>query len=321
MTLPTPVSPMLATLGPVPTGPGWAFEWKWDGVRAITTVADGQVRAFSRTGREITSTYPELGVLAELVHAPAVFDGELVTLDNAGRPDFGRLQERMHQSAPSSAQLAAIPVAYYVFDLLHWDNHELTEQTYERRRKLLALCELDAPPEVRVSSYYVDVAGDDLMAVAAQHGIEGVVAKRLDSTYLAGRRSKDWIKVPIRHTQEVVVCGWTQGQGRRARTLGALLLGAYTSDGLTFLGHVGTGFTDRALTDLGALLAPLEQPDSPFAGEVPSEYARNARWVRPELVGEVEYRQVTSDGRLRQPSWRGLRPDRRPAEVTLPTDW
>jgi bifunctional non-homologous end joining protein LigD len=316
--LPEPMAPMLATAGAPPSGPGWAFEFKWDGVRAIAAVAGDQLRLFSRNGNDITGGYPELTVLSELVGGrPALFDGEIVTLSQAGRPEFGLLQQRMHVRSPSPELVARVPISYYAFDLLALDGRRLLPQSYQRRRELLAVLDLDnGSPLVREPRNYTDVSGGALLEVARQHGLEGVVGKRLRSRYEPGRRSPAWIKTALFHTQEVVVGGWTTGQGRRAGTLGALLLGAYDEQGrLRYLGDVGTGFTETMLANLLTRLATLEQPDSPFNEPVPREHARRARWVRAELVGEVEYRNVTLDRRLRHTAWRGLRADKDPAQV------
>lgn len=306
---------MLATLGEVPRGGGWAFEWKWDGVRAVIAVSDGEVAAYSRNVRNITRTYPEAHALADLVDRPVLLDGELVTLDAKGRPDFGRLQSRMHVQRPTERLLREYPVYFYVFDVLHLDGTSLLNRPYLERRERLAELELEHPPGVRTSECYRDIDGDRLLGLAGEHGLEGIVAKRLDSGYQPGRRSPDWIKTPIRETQEVVIGGWAPGEGRRSGTIGALMLGVYEDGRLVFAGHVGTGFTQQALDALRQRLDPIARSSSPFDSDVPAEDARRARWVEPVLVGEVEHRQWTSDGRLRHPSWRGLRPDRTPDEV------
>jgi bifunctional non-homologous end joining protein LigD len=312
---------MLASAGVAPSGPGWAFEFKWDGVRAIAAVAGDQQRLYSRNGNDITGGYPELAALSGLIEARRVLlDGEIVTLGAAGRPDFGLLQQRMHVRAPNPELVARVPVSYYLFDLLDLDGHTLLPQSYQQRRELLAGLDLGSgSPLIRVPPNYTDVSGGQLLEVARQHGLEGVVGKRLRSRYEPGRRSPAWIKTALFHTQEVVVGGWTAGQGHRAGTLGALLLGAHDAQGrLRYLGDVGTGFTERMLDDLMARLTALEQPGSPFDEPVPRDHARRARWVRPELVGEVEYRAVTLDRRLRHTAWRGLRTDKDPAQVTFP---
>jgi bifunctional non-homologous end joining protein LigD len=318
--LPEPVAPMLASAGEPPSGPGWAFEFKWDGVRAIAAAAGEQVRLHSRNGNDVTGGYPELAVLSGLVGDRAVLlDGEIVTLDDAGRPDFGLLQQRMHVRSPSPELVGRVPTSYYVFDLLDLDGRQLLPQSYQRRRELLADLGLDGKsPQVRVPPHHTDVDGRQLLKVAHLHGLEGVVGKRLSSRYEPGRRSPAWTKTALLTTQEVVVGGWTTGEGRRGGTLGALLLGAHDDHGrLRYLGHVGTGFTNRMLDHLLERLAALEQPRSPFDEPVPHEHARRAHWVRPQLVGEVEYRTLTGDRRLRHAAWRGLRTDKDPKQVTL----
>jgi bifunctional non-homologous end joining protein LigD len=316
--LPPPVSPMLATPGDPPAGGGWTFEFKWDGVRAVTGVAGDRIRAQSRRGNEVTAAYPELGDLPALLDGrPALLDGEVVALDADGRPDFGMLQHRMHVRSPGSELLERVPVSYIVFDLLHLDGASLLGEPYDRRRALLE--ELDiSGPRVRVPPAAVGVSGSQLLEVAKAHGLEGVIGKRRTARYEPGRRSSAWIKTALLHTQEVVIGGWTAGEGRRAQTIGALLLGAHDRSGsLRYLGHVGTGFTETALRSLLAELRAREQSASPFDEEVPREEARKARWVRPELVGEVVYRVLTKEGRLRHAAWRGLRSDKDPADAVI----
>ncbi|MGH3565688.1 MAG: non-homologous end-joining DNA ligase [Pseudonocardia sp.] len=318
MPLPGPVAPMLAMAGEPPAWPGWAVEFKWDGVRAVTAVAGDRVRALSRVGNEVTAGYPELTVLGELLGGrPAMLDGELVAVDAAGRPDFGLLQHRMHVRSPDAELVARIPVSYLIFDVLHLDGTALLGEPYDRRRELLDGLGL-AGPRIRVPPAVTDMGGVRMLEVARAHGLEGVVAKRRTARYEPGRRSSAWVKTALFHTLEVVIGGWTVGEGRRAATLGALLLGAYDDRGrLCFLGHVGTGFTEPALRDLLARLGPLARAGSPFDDAVPSPEARRARWVHPELVGEVVYRTFTRDRRLRHASWRGLRADRAPDKVLL----
>lgn len=317
-TLPEPVAPMLAVAGAPLAGPGWAFEFKWDGVRVIAAVAGDRLRLTSRNRNDVTGGYPELVGLGELVGGrPVLLDGEIVAVNAAGRPDFELLQQRMHLRPPPPELLAQIPISYYVFDLLSFDGHRLLLKSYQLRRQLLADLDLDGrSPLIRVPPHHTDVDGRALLEVARQHGLEGIVGKKLSSRYEPGRRSPAWVKTALFRTQEVVVGGWTTGQGRRAGTVGALLLGAYDGQGrLRYLGDVGTGFTEAVLADLLARLTVLETPESPFDEPVPREHARRARWARPELVGEVEYRTVTVDRRLRHTSWRGLRADKDPGEV------
>ncbi|MEV4546258.1 non-homologous end-joining DNA ligase [Micromonospora echinaurantiaca] len=315
--MPTLVRPMLATSGGLPGGPGWGYEFKWDGVRAIGYVADG-VRLLSRNDRDVTRAYPELGELARLLSGRrAVLDGEVVALDGEGRPSFAALQRRMHVRAPSAALVGGTPVRMYLFDLLHLDGRDLTSLPYTERRALLQELDLsgqsvDTPP------YWTGDAGRDLATAAADLGLEGVVAKQLDSPYQPGRRSPAWVKVPLNDTVEVIVGGYQPGAGRRAGTVGSLLLGMYDQgDKLAFIGHVGTGFTQAALRDLQQRLDKLRRPDPPFASPVPREHARHAVWVDPVLVGDVTFRSWTPDNRLRHPSWKGLRSDREPTEIRL----
>jgi len=317
--LPEPLSPMLAVAGELPAGPGWAFEFKWDGVRAVVGAAGERVRFTSRNGNDVTLGYPELTRTALGGDRRLLLDGELVALDPAGRPDFGLLQHRMHVRSPSAELQAAVPVLLYLFDVLEIDGTSLLHEPYDTRRERLLELGLDALPGVAVPPAFTDVPGAQLLEVARTHRLEGLVAKRRGSRYEPGRRSSSWLKTALLTTQEVVLAGWTPGTGRRASTLGALLLGAYDDEGrLRFLGHVGTGFTDAVLRDLLDRLTPLRRPGSPYDEPVPAEYARRAHWAEPRLVGEVHYRSMTHDGRLRHAVWRGLRSDRDPAEAVLP---
>jgi len=308
---------MLATAGELPSAAdeeAWAFEMKWDGVRAVVYV-DGDVRVLTRNDREVAATYPELRGLADALSGrPLVLDGEIVALDEAGRPSFGQLQARMHVQRPSSALLAQVPVSLLVFDVLHAGGEPQLSRTYDQRRAVLEDFGLAGPSWATPPAF----AGDGAAAMAASRaqGLEGVIAKRRMSTYLPGRRSRDWVKVKHILMQEVVVGGRSPGEGRRAGGLGSLLLGVPDDDGrLVYAGHVGTGFSDRVLADLMTRLTRLEQPTPPFADEVPRAHARGARWVQPLMVGEVAFSEWTRDGRMRHPTWRGLRPDKEPGEV------
>ena len=315
--MPTLVPPMLASSGALPTGPGWGYEFKWDGVRAIAYIAGG-LRLLSRNDRDVTRAYPELDELAQLLAGRrAVLDGEIVALDADGRPSFSALQRRMHVRTPAAALVAATPVRLYLFDLLHLDGRDTTSLPYTDRRA--ALEELDLSGEsVETPPYWTGEAGRDLATAAAELGLEGVVAKRLGAAYEPGRRASAWVKVPLNETVEVVVGGWRPGAGRRAGTIGSLLLGMYDPrDRLVYVGQVGTGFTQTVLRDLQQRLEPLTRRDPPFDPPVPREHARQAVWVDPVLVGDVTFRSWTPDRRLRHPSWRGLRSDREPAEIRL----
>ncbi|MCC8245970.1 non-homologous end-joining DNA ligase [Saccharothrix luteola] len=315
--LPESLSPMLATPAAELPGPAakWAFEFKWDGVRAIARVEGGRVRLTSRLGNDVTSTYPELqGLGAQLGVTQVLLDGEIVALEG-GRPSFGALQQRMHASAAQARRLVAgTPVTFLVFDVLHLDGSPTLELPYARRRELLEGLGLAGAHWLTPKAF--PGQGAAVLAASREQGLEGVVAKRLDSRYVPGRRSPQWVKVTAVATQEVVIGGWRPGEGKRKGVVGSLLLGIPDGrGGLVFAGSVGTGFDQAELERLTARLSASGVAGSPFTSEVPRERARGARWVRPELVGEVAYRQWTADGRLRFPTWRGLRPDRLPGEV------
>ena len=313
---PDDLEPMLATLGSLADlgdDNAWGFEMKWDGVRALVHVDAGGSRLISRNAKDMSVSYPEVAALT-LGRRSAVLDGEIVSLDAQGKPSFRRLQKRMHVADPAAAgQLARTdPVVVLLFDVLHLDGESLVHQPYTQRRDQLEQLGLagvawQTPPAFAGH-------GADAVAASQQQQLEGVVAKRLTSAYLPGRRSPDWIKIKNVRAQEVVIGGWTPGAGRRADLIGALLLGIPGPDGLLYAGKVGTGFTDAMLRDLAGDLEPLAAQASPFVS-VPRPDARNARWVTPRLVGEVAFAEWTGDGRLRHPSWRGLRPDKAPDQV------
>jgi len=315
--LPDLVRPMLATAGQMPADDdAFGYELKWDGVRAVVYVDGDSVRTLTRNDREVAATYPELRGLGKALDGrPAVLDGEIVAFDDAGRPDFGTLQARMHvtKSAEVERLRNAVPVQYLLFDLMHLDGRSTLRTPYADRRVLLEGLAL-AGPSWQVPPYFLG-GGADLLAASRERGLEGVVAKRLDSGYVPGRRSEAWVKVKNVRTQEVVIGGWKPGEGRRAGTIGSLLLGVHAEPGLVYAGHVGTGFSEGTLVDLRGRLAPLERSGSPFADVVPRQFAKDARWVEPELVAEVAFTEWTRDGRLRHPSYRGLRVDKAPTEV------
>jgi bifunctional non-homologous end joining protein LigD len=311
------VSPMLATLGSE-NGLGdeeeWAFEMKWDGIRAIATVENGQARYVSRNGIDLTVSYPELAELSVAVQGDAIVDGEIVALDKKGRPNFGLLQSRMKLTKQADVEKAmkSTPVHFMAFDLLALDGEPLLERSYEDRREALE----DAITEtarVRVPPAF-DGDLSAAMSSSLQLGLEGVMAKRRDGLYRPGQRSQGWVKIKHHRSQEVVIAGWRPGNGRRAGTVGSLLLGIPDEDGLRYVGRVGTGFGDKELDDLAGRLAKLKRNTTPLHS-VPSADARGVHWVTPKLVGEVEFSEWTHTGRLRQPSWRGLRTDKAPTDV------
>ena len=310
---------MLATAGSMPPAredDRWAYEMKWDGVRAVVYLSDDSdvPRVLSRNDRDVASSYPELRGLAGAA-PPAVLDGEIVAFAE-GRPDFGALQQRMHVGSPSPALLRAVPVTYLVFDVLWLEGRSLLDEPYAARREVLEELDLVGGPGFDTPPVFLG-GGEEALALSEAGRLEGVVAKRVDSAYEPGRRSRSWVKVKHERTQEVVVGGWKPGEGRRSGGIGSLLLGVPGPSGLVYAGHVGTGFSGAVLADLAARLEPLRRSTPPFADPVPREHARHAVWVEPALVGEVAFTEWTRDGRLRHPTWRGLRPDKSPAQVRL----
>jgi bifunctional non-homologous end joining protein LigD len=316
--------PMTAVNGELPPdGTGWAYEVKWDGVRALTLIADGRPQLRSRNGNDITGRYPELDGLTAMVPGHRVIlDGEVVAFDEQGRPSFGLLQTRMHVTAARHARdrEASVPVAYLIFDLLHLDGHDLYALPYAERRRLLGDL-LEPGPCWQIPAHRTAEGAALLTAVKAQ-GLEGVMAKRLDAPYEPGRRSSLWRKVKVRRQQELVVGGWWPGEGNRSDTVGSLLVGYYDRPGgeLRFAGKVGSGFTAAGLAEADTLLRALATDRSPFAGPVPSLIARRARWVRPERVAEVAFGEWTADGVLRHPSFLGWRDDKDPGEIVREPD-
>jgi len=314
--MPRALEPMLATAGSLPADDQrWAFEIKWDGIRAIAYSQPGELRLQSRNLNDITAQYPELGRLNRALSShSAVLDGEIVAFDEHDRPSFAALQPRMHVGSKAQAKRLAqrTPVTYMIFDLLWLDGHSLMGLPYLERVERLASLKLAG--ESWQTPEHIVGAGDAVLKASVEQHLEGVVAKRLDSTYQAGRRSSAWVKVKNFGRQEFVIGGWMPGKGRRSERIGALLVGVYEQDGsLRYAGRVGTGFSERELDHLGRLLAGLRRRSSPFsAGEPPP---REAVFCEPRLVAEVEFREWTRSGILRQPSYKGLREDKAPSEV------
>jgi bifunctional non-homologous end joining protein LigD len=320
--LPDRIQPMLARIAELPPDDGsWAHEMKWDGLRALAYLGDGPVRLLSRTGQDITGNYPELrGLGAAMGRRQAVLDGEIVAMGQDGWPDFERLQQRMHARPASVARLAAeLPVTYLAFDLLYLDGRPLLDEPYRVRRALLEGLALEGP-RWQTPPSFTGESGADVLAVSRQHGLEGIVSKRLASRYEPGKRTGSWRKIKNLRRQEVVVGGWKPGVGRRSGQVGSLLIGVQGPGGLVYAGHVGTGFSQQTLDMLGQRLAPLGRATSPFADTVPPEHARPAVWVEPVLVIEVAFTGWTSAGRMRAPSYQGLRTDKDPADVIREPD-
>ena len=317
--LPEKIVPMMARTGTLPRDDEqWAFEVKWDGVRAICHSEPGRMRLHSRNLLDITPRYPEVGRLNRaLSHHRAILDGEIVALDAEGKPSFGALQRRMHVGSDSTVRRLAkeTPVTYIIFDLLWLDGHSLMDLPYTERRARLAELELGDEGRWRVPDYVVG-HGEQLLAATEQQGLEGVIAKRLDSKYEPGRRTPSWLKIKNVDRQEVVVGGWVPGDGKRRDRIGALLVGVRDDNGeLRHVGRVGTGFTEAELDRLAEKLRPLERADSPFAPGGP-KIPRGAVFAEPELVAEVEFREWTDGGQLRAPSYKGLRDDK-PAQLVV----
>ena len=308
---------MLARAGDVPAGEGWEFEVKWDGVRAIAYARPGRLRLESRNLNDVTDAYPEVrGLLRQLGMREAVLDGEIIAFDQSGKPSFERLQHRMHVTSAAAVRrhVKDTPVVYAIFDLLYVDGRSLLALPYCDRRERLEDLGLGGPAWRVPARNRGD--GPALLQATARQGLEGVVAKRRDSRYDPGRRTNAWIKVKHTQRQELVIGGWLPGDGRRAERIGSLLAGYREPDGrLRYAGRVGTGFTDAVLDDLARRLAPLRRDSSPF--DPRPRLPRNAVFVEPTLVAEVEFTQWTDDGVMRAPSFKGLRDDKPAAAVVL----
>jgi bifunctional non-homologous end joining protein LigD len=308
------VEPMKAKLHDRPfSDPDWVFERKLDGIRAIVERSGAGVTLTSRTGNDLTSAYPEL---VEALEAEAatdfLADGEVVAFEG-GRTSFERLQGRMGIHDARLARLTGIPVFLYLFDLLRFDGHDLTDLPLrERKRVLRQALSFEGP--VRFTSHRNE-RGEDFFAEACSKGWEGLIAKRADSPYVQGR-SSHWLKLKCSFEQELVIGGFTPPQGARKR-FGALLVGYHEDGRLRYAGKVGTGFSERTLQQLGDQLEALEVPSSPF--DAGSGLPRLARWVAPRLVGQFAFGEWTRDGKLRHPRYLGLREDKAAAEVVRET--
>ena len=327
------VEPMLAVLsaGLPPDLHNYGFEYKWDGVRALCYWDGRSLRFESRNRLDITHRYPELHLLGEALGSrPAVLDGEIVALDESGKPSFPLLQNRMHVNSHRDIErlVDEVPVRYLVFDLLHLDGRSVMDRSYVHRRDLLEQLTLLGPTWQVPPSHVGE--GEAMLAAAREQALEGVMAKRLDSLYVPGRRSPDWLKIKVVARQEFVIGGWVPGdQGTNLARIGSLLVGYYepacASPGpgagnatrkrgnvLRFGGGVGTGYDQRWHRTLTAALKPLTRATSPFADPVPK---RDAIFVEPLLVAEVEYRRWPVGGVLHQASFKGLRTDKSPRKV------
>jgi bifunctional non-homologous end joining protein LigD len=295
--------PMLATpADDVPARGEWLFEVKWDGYRALAYVRRGEAKLISRNGNDLTDRFRGIATaLPRTVKTPdCVLDGEVCALDEQGRPSFSAMQ----QAKPGT------PIVYEAFDLLEVDGEPLVDLALRERRARLERLLDRRSTTVRLSDAFED--GDALYEAATAQRLEGIVAKRVDSPYRQGKRTREWLKIKTHGRQEFVIAGYTKGQGRRAGRFGSLVLGVWRGDELSYVGNVGTGFTDKVIDELLARLRPLERAESPFpvVPKMPKVRKADVVWVKPELVCEVEFVEWTHDGRLRAPSFQGLRDDK-----------
>ncbi|HEV2754821.1 MAG TPA: non-homologous end-joining DNA ligase [Actinomycetota bacterium] len=318
------LSPMLATLVEEPfDSEDWIFELKWDGVRSLAVCSD-ETALISRNRNDITFCYPELQDLhTRLVCLDAIVDGEIVAM-SGGRPSFEKLQSRINLQNPRDIEQAVktIPVTYVVYDLLYLDGKSVMERPLDERKEMLDA--LAVPSERVQVSHCSPGEGVALFEFARANRIEGIVAKKSSSVYRPGKRSRDWQKVKTTWEADVVVGGWSKGEGNRSSTFGSLLVGAYSDEGLCFLGSVGTGFSDKTLDEILPLLRDLASSSCPFA-EDPSglrggrwgKVLKDPQWVEPSLVARVEFRELTAGNKLRAASFKGLRSDKDPDECRL----
>jgi bifunctional non-homologous end joining protein LigD len=314
-----PARPMLATLtSEAFDDPEWGYEPKWDGIRAIA-FCDEDTRLITRNDKDVTVAYPELHRLHEqTVSLEAMLDGEIVAFED-GVPSFQRLQQRMHLRDERKVKEIArqIPVVYIVFDLLYLDAQDLTGRPLEERRRILE--DTIVPSDHIQVSPLTEGEGTALFRAAAEQGLEGIMAKRLSSRYQPGERSKDWLKVKVTFDADVVIVGWTEGEGSRAGSLGSLMMAVYDDGELRYVGNVGTGFGGGLLQEAFDRLNALSESEPPFPAEVlrSRPELRRAHWVPPSVVAMVEHRGLTSAGRLRAPSFKSFREDKEPEECTF----
>jgi bifunctional non-homologous end joining protein LigD len=303
-----PMMAKLATAIPKPDSP-WGFEFKWDGIRALAYVEGGRVRLVSRSGEDVTPRYPEIHVMGRALGSrEVILDGEVVALDENGRPSFEQIQQRMGLTSESEVRrkMNLVPVIYMMFDLLWQDGHSLLDLPYAERRRRLGHLKLSGPSWQ--TPPWEKGGGEAMLEASAKGGLEGVMAKKLDSKYEPGRRSGAWLKVKNHNRQELVIGGWLEGEGKRRGYPGALLVGYYGKDmKFVYAGKVGTGFSDAMLEKLTAMMKPLEQAKSPFEVGSPE---RKAHFVKPKLVADFEFVEWTRSGQLRAPSFKGLRDDK-----------
>jgi bifunctional non-homologous end joining protein LigD len=319
--MPRVIRPMLATLTDHPfSSEEWLYEIKFDGYRSVAFVDDGDVRLVSRNQNEMTSLYPELRELPSLIKAKqAVLDGEVVALDDQGRPSFSLMQQRagIRSGIKRTRSNPEIPVLYYVFDLLYLDGFNLMKVNLEERKEMLKTVVTDSDL-LRYSEHFIG-EGKQLYEAAKEQGLEGIIAKRRNGCY-EQKRSREWLKLKITRRQECVIGGYTDPRGSR-ENFGSLILGLYDDKGrLIHVGHAGSGFNEAAHADMWQRLKKIETDKSPFHGKV--EATRRPHWVRPELVAEIKFTEWTHEGqsgavKMRAPVFEGLRFDKAPQECVF----
>ncbi|MCB4791560.1 MAG: DNA ligase D [Elusimicrobia bacterium] len=303
--MPAFVEPMLATLSDAPFDRGgWAFEVKWDGYRCIARIDNEKVTLYSRNAKVYNDTFPAIAEAFKGARFNAIFDGEVVAVDREGRSDFGMLQDYIKNQKGT--------IIYYVFDCLYLGSYDLRALPLVRRKEILSKI-LPVSGTVRLSGH-VETKGTGFYHAAEQNGLEGIIAKKLDSPYLAGARSRDWLKIKTQKRQEAVICGFTEGRSSR-KYFGALVLGVYKDGKLKFAGHAGGGFDEEGLKEMYAKLKPLITKLCPFEHKPKTNMP--VTWVKPELIVEVKFREWTKDGMMRQPIVLGLRDDKDPSRVVL----
>jgi bifunctional non-homologous end joining protein LigD len=330
--LPREIAPMLARMGELPVDDeSWAFELKWDGIRALGSAGPRGWRMWSRRGEDVTFRYPELeGIAEQLAGRAAVIDGEVIATDPDGRPSFQLIQRRMGLTSAAAVgkRMSETPVDLMIFDLLHLDGRCVRDLPYTDRRELLESLGLEGP-RWHTPRHHVG-GGADLFEAAKRQGLEGIVAKRADSPYRPGKRSGEWIKQRVWRRQEFVIGGWIPGEGRRAKRVGSLLVGYYDRraselkkgerQSLICAGGVGSGLKEDDLELLTRELGKRKRASIPFDRGAPrGPKAKRAVWCEPELVCEVSWTEFTQEGTLRQPAFKGMRDDKDPREVVLET--